>query len=404
MSSINKKLSLGSFGLLSLLATSAFAQVNNEPAMIIAPQCLLKHVSAPYQTLARTGSYALISTHQAGVDALIDARQQERKNGCGGFVDVTLASKQAALSNNALLNQYVHPTAQAKATTKPYKIQHPAEVKQLIKQINPQAIWSDLTDLSSRPDRYAGSDQGVDTAKWIKTQVETMAKNSGHDDVTVYFVKTGNRYAQPSVVAKVGNSDQPGVVIGGHMDTLSSTWENKPGADDDGSGTSTVLGVARTILSSGMHFKKPIYFIWYSAEEEGLIGSGYVVQDFVEKKIPVDAVMQLDMTGYEYQNQNTIWLMDDYVSKDLTDFTEKLIRKYVKVPVNHSYCGYACSDHASWNQSGVAAVMPFENEMYKDDPYIHTAQDKMDVLSLDHMTDFAKLGVAFAVELAEPVV
>src|SRR5262249_37754543 len=99
-------------------------------------------------------------------------------------------------------------------------------------------------------------------------------------------------YVQPSVVAKLGNSDEPGIVVGGHMDTLSSTFELKPGADDDGSGTTTVMGVARTILNSGMKFNKPIYFIWYAAEEAGLVGSGYVVKYFKKNNIPVDAVIQ----------------------------------------------------------------------------------------------------------------
>ena len=72
-----------------------------------------------------------------------------------------------------------------------------------------------------------------------------------------------------------GNSDEPGVVVGAHMDTLSSAVSIKPGADDDGSGSVTVLETARSLLSSGMHFKKPLYLIWYSAEELGLIGSQF---------------------------------------------------------------------------------------------------------------------------------
>jgi leucyl aminopeptidase len=186
------------------------------------------------------------------------------------------------------------------------------------------------------------------------------------------------------------------------MDTLSSSWELKPGADDDGSGTVTVMQVARNLLNSGMQFKKPIYIIWYSAEEEGLVGSSYVVKDFKKNNIPVDAVVQFDMTGYAYKNDPTIWLINDYVNADLTSYLEKLINTYVKVPVNYTKCGYACSDHASWNQGGYTSSFPFESSFGNDDPYIHTSQDKMDVLSLSHMTDYAKLGTAFAVELAEP--
>ena len=52
------------------------------------------------------------------------------------------------------------------------------------------------------------------------------------------------------------------------------------------------MEVARTLLVSQMTFKKPIYIIWYSAEEEGMVGSKYVVQDFQNKGMAVDGVMQ----------------------------------------------------------------------------------------------------------------
>ena len=135
----------------------------------------------------------------------------------------------------------------------------------------------------------------------------------------------------------------------------------------------------------------------------GLVGSDYVVADFQKKNIPVAAALQMDMTGYAYKNEPTIWLMKDFVSADLTAFLEKLITTYVKQPYQFSRCGYACSDHATWNRAGVPAAFPFEAAMGKDDPYIHTSNDTMDVLSLDHMTDFAKLATSYAVELAVPV-
>ncbi len=47
--------------------------------------------------------------------------------------------------------------------------------------------------------------------------------------------------------------------------------------------------------------------------------------------------------------------------------------------------------------------MPAEAKFENSNPYIHSSQDTMEKLSLEHMTDYAKLGVAFVTELAEPV-
>jgi leucyl aminopeptidase len=109
------------------------------------------------------------------------------------------------------------------------------------------------------------------------------------------------------------------------------------------------------------------------------------------------------MTGYKYKNDPTIWLMQDNSDRALTNFLAKLIKTYVKAPIARTQCGYACSDHASWTDGGFRAAMPFETEMGSDNPAIHTKADTMEKIALDHISDFAKLGLAFAVELAEPV-
>lgn len=380
--------------------------------IIIAPQCLLNTAKVSYAPIGSKDKFSMVEVNAADIETLAGAKHQDKS--CGGFMDVTQSWKKQSLRGAAnpmkFLNAKLAKQEGQQQKQQTYKIQYQKETEALLKTISPQTMWGNLTTLTDFHNRYANSDTGVQAAEWIKAKVEAMAKETGHNDVTVYFVKTGD-YKQPSVVAKVGNGKGPGIVIGGHMDTLRNLWPgvanrdtpHMPGADDDGSGSVTVMETARTVLASGMKFEKPIYFIWYSAEELGLIGSQYVVADFQEKKIPVEAAIQLDMTGYAYQNEKTIWLMTDYVSKDVTAFLEKLITTYVKQPYKFSRCGYACSDHASWTEAGIPSAFPFESAMGNDDPYIHTTNDKMEHLSLEHMTDFVKLATSFVVETAVPV-
>jgi leucyl aminopeptidase len=419
------KITLGLLSAISFAVQAAPAQQQN---IIVAPTCLLKNVSnMEYKTLAKTQSLVLIETNQAGIHQLADAKHLKTTIPCGGFMDVTSEwqqhlNKRAMTTHHAttFLKQYDdHNTQNQNNNNQPkYSIQYTKQVEQLLTLIDPQAIWNDLTAFSNTnadqfPDRYADSDTGVKAAMWLKEKIETLAKENNRTDISVRTVATGTRYKQPSVVVKIGDSEEPGIVIGGHMDTLSSTgwpplqnqtaFSPKPGADDDGSGSMTVMAVAKALISSGMHFKKPIYIIWYSAEEMGLVGSKYVVQDFVSKKIPVDAVMQLDMTGYRYKNDPTMWIITDHVNSTLTTYLEKLIQTYVKQPISRTRCGYSCSDHASWDKAGFTAAFPVEASLQTDNPNIHTSNDKIEFLSAEHMANFAKLGTAFAVELAEPV-
>ncbi len=400
----NKKFILSSFGLLSALLFTVQAQAATQH-VLIAPDCLINKTSSSFHSLATTNSFSLISTDNAGIEQLI-AVKNASKELCGGFVDVTHAWNQYSThvgdadAKSFLIRQTNKPNNIQNNLS--YDIKYQKQVNELLAQTNPQEMWDFLTELSSAQDRYADSDTGIAAANWIKTQVETFAKNYHRDDVTVYTIST-NGYKQPSVVAKIGNSSVPGIVIGAHMDTISGSFRKAPGADDDGSGSVTVLETARTLLASGMTFKKPIYLIWYAAEEEGLVGSSSVVAEFKKKQIPVEAVMHFDLTGYAHNNESTMWLMDDYVDKNLVTYISKLIDAYVKVPVKHSNCGYACSDHATWTMNGYSAAIPAEAAYEDTNPNIHSSRDTMDKLSLKHMTDYLKLASAFAVEMAEPV-
>lgn len=382
-----------------LISSSAYAE--NAARYVIAPSCLLNNANQHFNILAKQNDLVLIQTDKNGIATLNQLKVQQ-KTPCGGFVDVGQHFKLGfnLKAGENLLSQF--QAKPATLSTEPtYQIQHEKEVTELLKNINSQNMWDNLTTLTNFKDRYANSENGVKAASWFKESVEKLAQNYHRDDVNVYTISTGS-YKQPSVVAKIGEGEGPGIVVSAHMDTLESTFSKKPGADDDGSGSVTILEAARTILASGMHFKKPVYFIWYAAEEEGLVGSSYVVKEFQNKKIPVEAVLHFDLTGYAHQNESTMWLIDDNVNKNLTNYLETLIQTYVKQPIKHTRCGYACSDHATWTRNGYAAAIPAESAFENTNPNIHSSRDTMDKLSLKHMTDYTKLTVAFTVEMAEP--
>ena len=391
--------------LLFVFSSKTQAQPDQEKYKIIAPHCLIRSITAPYQIIHSLSDLTFIEVDSIGLNQLIKAKKNQ-KTMCGGFMNVTEDWNQSKskISAKTFLSSYAvksFPVAQ-----RSYDIHHEKEVNQLLKKLNPQHIWDNLTYFSQFQDRYADSSYGVNAAHWLKTYVEDLAKSNHRQDVTVYTIETSKNakhYKQPSVIVKIGSSNAAGIVIGAHMDTLSSLYELKPGADDDGSGSMTVLEIATILLSNNMHFKKPIYLMWYAAEEEGLVGSGSVVSVFKKQSIPIEAVLHFDMTGFAYKNDPTMWLMTDYVNTTLVAFLEKLITTYVKQPVKYSHCGYACSDHAIWTKNGFAAAIAAEAAYEYTNKAMHSSNDTQDKLSLAHMTDYLKLGIAYTVELAEPL-
>ncbi|HEO1451266.1 TPA: aminopeptidase LapB [Legionella pneumophila] len=369
---------------------------SHEEDRIIVSNCLYEQLKDKARLIAQSDHFSFIAIP---IDENIANTLQKMRPVCGNYLNAEPYIQQTYnrfLDSQKLLDKLTR--YHSISTANPYPINHEAQVHGLFEQIDPAKIWQTNQHLTSYINRSAKSRTGVEAAQWFKQQFDTLAQDYGRKDVESYFVKTGNKFIQPSVVTVIGK-DKPGeaIVIGAHIDTLDG---NMPGADDDSSGISVELEMARVLFSSNFELNRPVYFIAYAAEERGLIGSGYVVQDFLQKKIPVKAVMQLDQAGYRANAKDqTIWLLKDYVDKGLTEFTAELLTRYVKIPVGYTKCGYACSDHVNWTNEGFKTTYPSATTLDDDNPYVHTSNDTLDILNLEHMVNFTKLGLAFIVEL-----
>jgi bacterial leucyl aminopeptidase len=386
--------------------SSIFASMNvlaaNAPVheQLQVPQCLVAKIVTPYEILAENQQFKIIDISSADIDALSLLADEVH---CGRFVNVSHHLKRTSLTTKHQLAQKIlehKPVRAVQERAAVYEIKHQEAVNAALKNVVDDNIWQTLSHLTAFYNRSANQDTGVQTAKWLKSTFDAMVQESGRTDTASFFVATDG-YIQDSLVTVIGK-DLPGaaIVIGAHMDTLGGRM---PGAGDDGSGSSSNMEMARVLLSSHMTFKRPIYIIWYAAEERGLVGSQSVVDYFVKNAIAVKAAIQFDMTGYRVDPKDpTMWVYTDpeHTNRNLSNFVAKLIDTYIKVPVDYSKCGYGCSDHASWQQIGVPAAFPCESNFKEHNPYIHSASDTMELLSLEHMSNFSKLAIAFAIELA----
>lgn len=378
--------------LLTFAALCAAQTVMAKPAMVVMPHCLERGINLQHQVMATSDSLSMVQLEEAQLEEL--ARESHRIH-CGGFLNVS-HKKEAQLHPKAFLTQ-AHNKAIKTMASQSFEIHHQVQVQKAIANVEKKNIEKTLTNFSSFYNRYSREENGRKAALWIHEQFKGLVKQANRQDVETFLVETGGSYVQPSIVTKVGTDlTSDAVVIGAHIDTLSGRM---PGADDDGSGTSSLMEAARVILNSDK-LKSPVYIIWYSAEEMGLIGSQRVVEYFSKHHIKVKSVLQFDMTGYRNQGSDKMWMIGDNVDQSLSKFVESLIRKYIGVDVGWTKCHYACSDHASWTQAGYRSAFPFEAKFGEEDPYIHSGMDKIEYVNFDHMTNFSKLAVAFAIELA----
>lgn len=287
----------------------------------------------------------------------------------------------------------------------PKKLKNGKLVESYIGELSPANMQTNLALLTSFHSRYYKSKYGAASGEFLFNLVQNIT--AVHNE-TISVKQFEHPWGQHSVIARIqGSQSNDTVVIGAHQDSANLFLPNilpAPGADDDGSGTVTILEVLRVLSAGQFQPKNSIEFHWYSAEEGGLLGSQAVFSSYEKQGASVIAMLQQDMTGYvkktiDAGSPEALGVITDFVDEDLTDFIKVVINRYCSIPWAETKCGYACSDHASASRAGYRSAFVIESEFKNSNPNIHSQNDVIDQLSFSHMTEHAKLTTGFAVEL-----
>lgn len=320
-----------------------------------------------------------------------------RRNG-QQFMDIT--------DNAQLGTQHV----KAESVKFPKKCVKQDDVGKLIKNLEKTNMQTNLEKLTSFHTRYYKSDYGLQSSDWVLQKVDEIIKEAGAED-TVFVESFPHTWKQHSVIATIPGESNTTVVIGAHQDSI-NLWLPSilaaPGADDDGSGTVTIMEVFRALLNStdvvDGKATNTIEFHWYSAEEGGLLGSQAIFQSYEQTKRDVKAMLQQDMTGYvqktlESGQPESVGVITDFVDPGLTSFIKTVIEEYCHIPWVETKCGYACSDHASASKAGYPSAFVIESAFENSDPHIHSTDDTIKYLSFDHMLEHARMTLGLVYEL-----
>ena len=285
----------------------------------------------------------------------------------------------------------------------------PNKVVPILKNLDTTRMREFLTKFSSFHNRYYDSKYGKESAQFLFETVQQVAQAS---PLNVTVTKFEHSWKQFSVIARFepcASDSEWTVIVGAHQDSINgmNRMEGRaPGADDDGSGTTTILESFRALAATADFCPyHAVEFHWYSAEEVGLWGSQAVASAYKKAGRKIIAMLQNDMTGYVDDRSRAagkphFGLLRDFTDNSLSEFVKSLIGKYANMEVYDTRCGYGCSDHASWTKAGYRAASPAEGLFSEINHSIHTARDTMELLDFDHMLEFSKLSVSFAVELA----
>jgi hypothetical protein len=185
------------------------------------------------------------------------------------------------------------------------------------------------------------------------------------------------------------------------------------GADDDGSGTVSVIEMARVFAKAKKDGHGPlrsVVFMTVSGEEKGLWGSEYYSDHpvFPLEKTTVD--LNIDMIGRIDPNRNhgdstnyVYVIGNDKLSSDLDPISKAINKKYSNLELDYKYNApddpdriYYRSDHYNFARKGVPIIFFFDG-IHKD---YHKPTDTVDKINFDLMEKRARFIFLIAWEMA----
>ncbi|KAK3701888.1 Leucine aminopeptidase 1 [Vermiconidia calcicola] len=292
--------------------------------------------------------------------------------------------------------------------TYPDKTSHNESVAPLLKNLDKDKMREHLETFTSFHTRYYKSDYGKKSSEWLLKQINETLADAGAGFVQPF----PHDWLQSSIIATIPGKSEKTVVIGAHQDSINLFLPSllaAPGADDDGSGTVTILEALRVLLQdkdiAQGKAENTLEFHWYSAEEGGLLGSQAIFQAYAKEGRDIKAMLQQDMTGYTHGTiaageQESVGVITDFVDPGLTSFIKKVVGTYCTIPYVETKCGYACSDHASASKAGYPSAFVIESDFKYSDKSIHTTEDTIEKLDFGHMLQHARMTLGLAYELA----
>ncbi|KAF9350548.1 hypothetical protein BGX26_011282 [Mortierella sp. AD094] len=289
--------------------------------------------------------------------------------------------------------------------TKSKTLKHRKSLQALVDQVDVKTLEKDVTWLSGEAPgspfitRSSTSKQSQEVAEWLKSQFESYGCDSV--ELMPYQPRFG-----PNVICKFKGTEHPDehVIIGAHHDSRGSFLNVRaPGADDDGSGSSMLLQVARIIKANNLSFGRTFVIAAFSGEEQGLFGSAALSRKMKQDGTTITMMIQGDMLAYRKPGEPVqVAFPARYHTPELSSLLRNVTELYVPNAVVGT-TGACCSDHQSFWENGFPATAFFERNGPIADPKYHNSGDLVyrEGYDFEQLSTSTKAMVASVFEVAD---
>ena len=290
----------------------------------------------------------------------------------------------------------------------------------ILDQIHLENLKETVYDLSSFHIRHTESENIDYVASWLTEKLQnicgrdvyihnfTHTPKGEEDNDAVDSQQNQFREKMPTYHLKNIVCEKPGltnntIIISAHYDSRMEDIKNStaraPGADDNASGVSALLEVARIL--SNVSLNNSIIFVVFPGEEQDKWGSTQYA-DYIDKAdVDLDLLINLDMVGFspketnddfliEYDNGNVVQDNDKY-SRAVASFIKSIAGKYTNLNATLGVLGNA--DYLPFEALGYT-VIGLHNDGVTKNPNHHTMNDTPDLLDYGYLTSVTRLTLA----------
>ena len=270
------------------------------------------------------------------------------------------------------------------------------DITYLLGMVNMDSLRATVQYMQDFGGRIYNSQAAFQTSEWIKSKFEAMGL-----EVELQAVTYGGQQCAPNVIAiqRGTNEAETFVVCGSHLDSYSFSGAC-PGADDNATGTASVLETARIL--SQYQFDKSIIYCTFTCEEMGLVGSAAYASRCASQGMDIAGYFNNDMNGYLYGDAIHIHQIYPSVAEPIGAYYRNVGAVYFPdMVIEHKNFSSGDSDHTSFNNNGYIGLYPFEDVNHYS-PHIHTPGDTIgpSVNSFAMSQRYCQMNLACVAELA----
>jgi hypothetical protein len=203
--------------------------------------------------------------------------------------------------------------------------------------------------------------------------------------------KFKKKYKTQNVVAFIPGEVDSFFVFTAHYDHIGRMGADTyfPGANDNASGSAMILDMARYYKNKTEKPHYSIAFIWFAAEEAGLVGSKFYTEHPVFPLSKIKSLWNLDLMG---SGEDGIKVVNGSVFTREFDLLKEINEEKEYVSKVSPRGAAANSDHYFFSEKGVHSFFIYTLGNYK---HYHTIYDQADGLPLIEYEDIFRLLVDY---------